>query len=79
MSYLKSFVFCILSLLCINSAFARDGITFPTGGTITKGIFTIQASASGDIKFVRFYLHDDDSASGVNKWLNDGFCYYHST
>ncbi|ETR68386.1 MAG: hypothetical protein OMM_10580, partial [Candidatus Magnetoglobus multicellularis str. Araruama] len=65
-----------MSLLSINSAFAGDGITFPTGGTITKGIFTIQASASGDIEFVRFYLHGDDSASGVNKWLNDGFWYY---
>jgi PKD repeat protein len=66
----------LLFVLCVNTASAGDGITYPSGGTINDFIFTIQASASGDIEYVRFYLHGDDNTAGVNNWKNDGFWYY---
>jgi PKD repeat protein len=66
----------LLFVLCVNTASAGDGITYPSGGTINDFIFTIQASASGDIEYVRFYLHGDENAAGVNNWKNDSFWYY---
>jgi PKD repeat protein len=66
----------LLFVLCVAPAYAGDGITYPSEGTINDFIFTIQASASGDIEYVRFYLHGDDNAAGVNNWKNDGFWYY---